>query len=63
MPSFKGKLIGAGIGAFLGGPLGAMIGGMMGHYLHDLKPGRQRPGILSAFTLNRYMPSLFLPLT
>ncbi len=38
MPSFKGKLIGAGIGFFLGGPLGALIGGMIGHYTKDLKP-------------------------
>ena len=36
MPKFKGKLIGAGIGAFLGGPIGALIGGMLGHYFKDL---------------------------
>lgn len=36
MPKFKGKIIGAGIGAFLGGPIGALIGGMIGHYFKDL---------------------------
>ena len=43
MPSFKGKLIGAGIGAFLGGPVGALIGGMIGHYFHDLKQPQTAP--------------------
>ena len=36
MPKFKGKLIGAGIGAFMGGPIGALIGGMLGHYFKDI---------------------------
>ncbi len=43
MPSFKGKLIGAGIGFFLGGPLGALIGGMIGHYTKDLKQEAAAP--------------------
>jgi DnaJ like chaperone protein len=43
MPSFKGKLIGAGIGAFLGGPVGALVGAMIGHYFHDLRQDETIP--------------------
>jgi DnaJ like chaperone protein len=43
MPSFKGKLIGAGIGVFLGGPVGALVGAMIGYYFHDVQQEEVTP--------------------
>lgn len=56
MPSFKGKAIGAGIGAILGlGPVGMIVGAAIGHYLHDKKP----EDVARKYTQNLYRQPIY----